>query len=381
MSNSKIEREFVRTFGQPPDIIAAAPGRVNLIGEHIDYSDGYVLPFAIADRTYAAISKRSDNLVRIASAQRKNSIITVQVEEIQPELKGSWERYVLSVIWAMEINHGLDVMIDGHVPLGAGLSSSAALECSVATALNDLFSCGFDLESLARLTQKGENDYVGVPCGIMDQSVSLMAKSGSALLLDCRDLTSRNVAFDVASQGLELLIIDTQAHHSLTDGGYAERRASCDRVVAKLSIRSMRELTLEKLENAKDVLTEVEYIRARHAVTEIARVLEAVIALEAKNFYRLGELLNESHASLRDDYAVSCPELNAAVDAALSAGALGARMVGGGFGGSAIALIEAKNTQATIQTIENSFANKKFKAPRFFTSLPSQGAEIIKRGL
>ena len=381
MANTKIEREFVRAFGQTPDIIAAAPGRVNLIGEHIDYSDGYVLPFAIADRTYAAISKRPDNLIRIASVQRKNSIITHTVDEIQPKLKGSWERYVLSVIWAMEIKHGVDVMIDGHVPLGAGLSSSAALECSVATALNDLFSCGFDLESLARLTQRGENEYVGVPCGIMDQSVSLMAKSGSALLLDCRDLTSRNVAFDVASHGLELLIIDTQAHHSLTDGGYAERRASCDRVVSKLSIRSMRELTLEQLENSRNLLSENEFIRARHAVTEIDRVLKAVVALEAKNFKLLGELLNSSHASLRDDYAVSCPELNTAVDASLAAGALGARMVGGGFGGSAIALIEAKNTQATIHAVESGFSKNKFKAPRFFTSLPSQGAEIIQRGL
>ena len=381
MANTKIEREFVRAFGQTPDIIAAAPGRVNLIGEHIDYSDGYVLPFAIADRTYAAISKRSDNLIRIASVQRKNSIITHTVEEIQPKLKGSWERYVLSVIWAMEIKHGVDVMIDGHVPLGAGLSSSAALECSVAMALNDLFSCGFDLESLARLTQRGENEYVGVPCGIMDQSVSLMAKSGSALLLDCRDLTSRNVAFDVASHGLELLIIDSKAHHSLTDGGYAERRASCERVVSKLSIRSMRELTLEQLENSRDRLTEIEFIRARHAVTEIERVLNAVVALEAKNFNLLGELLNSSHASLRDDYAVSCPELNTAVDASLATGALGSRMVGGGFGGSAIALIEAKNTQATIQAVESAFSKNRFKAPRFFTSLPSQGAEIIKRGL
>ena len=381
MANTKIEREFVRAFGQTPDIIAAAPGRVNLIGEHIDYSDGYVLPFAIADRTYAAISKRSDNLIRIASVQRKNSIITHTVEEIQPKLKGSWERYVLSVIWAMEIKHGVDVMIDGHVPLGAGLSSSAALECSVAMALNDLFSCGFDLESLARLTQRGENEYVGVPCGIMDQSVSLMAKSGSALLLDCRDLTSRNVAFDVASHGLELLIIDSKAHHSLTDGGYAERRASCERVVSKLSIRSMRELTLEQLENSSDRLTEIEFIRARHAVTEIERVLNAVVALEAKNFNLLGELLNSSHASLRDDYAVSCPELNTAVDASLATGALGSRMVGGGFGGSAIALIEAKNTQATIQAVESAFSKNRFKAPRFFTSLPSQGAEIIKRGL
>lgn len=367
-------------FGYAPDIIAAAPGRVNLIGEHIDYSDGYVLPFAIADRTYAAIRKRSDRLVRITSVQRQNAIVSVNLANIKPGLKGQWERYALSVIWAMGITEGVDVMIDGHVPLGAGLSSSAALECSVATALNHLFSCGFDLQSLARLTQKGENEYVGVPCGIMDQSVSLMAQTGSALLLDCRDLTSRNVSFDVASSGLELLIIDTQAHHSLTDGGYADRRASCDSVVAKLGILSMRELTLEQLNGSRDLISEIEFIRARHAVTEIARVLKAVTALGNRDFIELGRLLNASHESLRDDYNISCPELNTAVNAALSVGALGARMIGGGFGGSAIALIKASHTQETIKAIEKAFSNLKFKAPRFFTSLPSQGAEIIQRG-
>ena len=381
MSLSKIDKEFVKAFAQTADVIAAAPGRVNLIGEHIDYSDGYVLPFAIADRTYAALRKRSDRLVRIASVQRREAIVTVKLDDINPKLKGQWERYVLGVIWAMGINQGVNVMIDGHVPLGAGLSSSAALECSVATGLNDLFSLGFDVETLARLTQKAENEYVGVPCGIMDQSVSLMAKTGSALLLDCRDLSVRHVVFDVASSGLELLIIDTQAHHSLTDGGYAERRASCDSVVAKLGIRSMRELTIEKLETAKDQITKTEFIRARHAVSEIARVIDAVAALEAKNFMELGALLNASHTSLRDDYDVSCPELNAAVNAALSAGALGARMVGGGFGGSAIALIKASQTQEVINAIEIEFKRNSFKAPRFFTSLPSQGAEIIQRGL
>ena len=381
MSISTIEKKFVDTFGQSPEVIAAAPGRVNLIGEHIDYSDGYVLPFAIADRTYAALRRRRDRLVRIASAQRKNTVITVNLDEVHPGLKGQWERYVLSVIWAMQVKHGVDVMIDGHVPLGAGLSSSAALECSVATALNDLFSLGFSVESLARLAQKGENEYVGVPCGIMDQSVSLMAKRGSALLLDCRDLTSRDIAFDVASHGLELLIIDTQAHHSLTDGGYAQRRASCDGVVAKLAVRSMRELTMEKLEASHDLISTTEFMRARHAVTEIARVLDAVKALESKNFTTLGHLLNASHASLRDDYDVSCPELNTAVDAAITAGALGARMVGGGFGGSAIALIKVSHTQETIKSIEEAFESKRFKTPRFFTSLPSQGAEIIQRGL
>jgi galactokinase len=376
---SQIEKKFLETFGVEPDLVAAAPGRVNLIGEHIDYSDGFVLPFAIKDRTLVAARKRNDSTVRIASAQRRNKIVTVDINKVKPGLKGEWERYALGVLWALGVKDGVDLLIDGHVPLGAGLSSSAALECSVATAMNHLFDLGFNLEELARLTQKAENQYVGVPCGIMDQSVSLMATQGSALLLDCRDLSTKNIPFDVASSGLELLIIDTQAHHALTDGGYAERRASCESVVGKLGIRSLRELTMEQLENSRGSLTETEFVRARHAVTEMKRVLDCVQALSDSDFAKVGELINQSHASLRDDYTVSCPELDTAVDAALAAGALGSRMVGGGFGGSAIALIQASKTTETIKAIEKGFSSKGFKAPRFFTSLPSQGAELLSR--
>ena len=376
---SQIEKKFLETFGAEPDLVAAAPGRVNLIGEHIDYSDGFVLPFAIKDRTLVAARKRGDSTVRIASAQRRNKIVTVDISKVKPGLKGEWERYALGVLWALGVKEGVDLLIDGHVPLGAGLSSSAALECSVATAMNHLFDLGYNLEELARLTQKAENQYVGVPCGIMDQSVSLMATQGSALLLDCRDLTTKNIPFDVASSGLELLIIDTQAHHALTDGGYAERRASCESVVAKLGISSLRELSMEQLENSRGLLTETEFVRARHAVTEMKRVLECVEALSNSDFAKVGQLINQSHTSLRDDYTVSCPELDTAVEAALAAGALGSRMVGGGFGGSAIALIQASKTTETIKSVEKAFSSKGFKAPRFFTSLPSQGAELLSR--
>jgi galactokinase len=377
---SSIEEKFLETFGEEPDLVAAAPGRVNLIGEHIDYSEGFVLPFAIKDRTLVAARKRDDSTVRIASAQRRSKIVTVDISEVRPGLKGEWERYALGVLWSMGVKSGVDLLIDGHVPLGAGLSSSAALECSVATAMNHLFDMGFNLEELARLTQKAENQYVGVPCGIMDQSVSLMASRGFALLLDCRDLSTRNIPFDVASHGLELLIIDTQAHHALTDGGYAERRASCEAVAAKLSVKSMRELTMAQLDSARATLSETEYIRARHAITEMKRVLDCVDALGSGDFVKVGQLINDSHRSLRDDYTVSCPELDTAVEASLAAGALGSRMVGGGFGGSAIALIEAAKTSQTISAIEKAFADKKFKAPRFFTSLPSQGAGLLSRG-
>jgi galactokinase len=379
MTVSLIEEKFFETYGEEPDLTAAAPGRVNLIGEHIDYSEGFVLPFAINDRTMTAVRMRDDSTVRVASVQRRNTIVTVDIRDVKPGLKGDWERYVLGVLWSMGITTGVDLLIDGRVPLGAGLSSSAALECSVATAMNHLFDLGFSLEQLARLTQRAENEYVGVPCGIMDQSVSLMATNGFVLLLDCRDLSTRNIPFDVAVHGLELLIIDTQAQHALIDGGYAERRASCKSVTSTLNVKSMRDVTLNQLDSYRNQLTNTDYLRARHAVTEMKRVLDCVDALSNADFIKVGHLINESHISLRDDYSVSCPELDTAVEASLLAGALGSRMVGGGFGGSAIALIQASKTAETVHAVERAFVDKKFKPPRFFTSLPSQGAELLFR--
>ena len=371
---AQLQDIFTDIFGRAPEVLSEAPGRVNLIGEHIDYSEGFVLPFAILNRTYAAIARNNSSIVRIASQQRKSHILAIDIADVKPGSAGEWERYVLGVIWSLEISEGIDILIDGHVPAGAGLSSSAALECSVAIALNRLFELGHSVQELARAAQRAENEYVGVPCGIMDQSVSLMATEGSALLLDCRDLSTQSIPFDVASQGLELLIIDTQAHHALIDGGYAERRASCESVAAKFAIPSMRNLSIETLELRHNELSETEYLRARHAVTEINRVMQAVDALNNKDFIALGKLINQSHASLRDDYTVSCPELDTAVDAANKAGALGARMVGGGFGGSAIALIKAQDMESVKSSIKQAFASQSFKPPRFFTSLPSSGA-------
>lgn len=367
---------FQYVFGSEPDVIAAAPGRVNVIGEHVDYSDGFVLPFAISSRTTVAIKKRTDQKIRLASAQRQSSIFETNISDLKPGESGKWERYPLGVIWALGIKDGLDIYVDGKVPLGAGLSSSAALECSIATALNELFKLNLNIRDLARATQKAENDFVGMPCGIMDQSISLMGKSGHALLLDCRDLSTKLVPMDLTASGLELLIIDTQAHHSLVDGGYAERRAACESAASKLG-KTMRELSISELEANKGKLTEIEYRRAHHAVTEIARVLDCVSALENRDFKGAGELINQSHISLRDDYNVSCPELDVAVDASLSAGAIGSRMVGGGFGGSAIALVNVSEIDKVKNAVTKAFSDNSFKAPRFFTSLPSEGAEIL----
>jgi galactokinase len=368
---------FAKGFGYPPEVVASAPGRVNLIGEHIDYSEGFVLPFAIDAVTKCAIAKRDDEKIRIISAQKKNEVIESNLEAIAAKEGSAWSRYIYGVIWAMEIDSGLDIYIDGKVPLGAGLSSSAALECSLATALNHLFHLEKTLPELARLTQRAENDYVGVPCGIMDQSISLMARAGYGLLLDCQDLSTRHIKIDFASSSLRLLIIDTQAHHALTDGGYAKRRESCEEVVKIFSIPSLRQLSMESILAHKTKLSDIQFKRARHGVGEMLRVLDAVKALEAEDFEALGQLLNQSHNSLRDDYEVSCPELDLAVETALSSGALGARMVGGGFGGSAIALIKENDAGTISSTIERAFAKSGFKAPRFFDSLPSDGAKVI----
>jgi galactokinase len=369
-----IADHFQTLFSRAPEVISEAPGRVNLIGEHIDYSEGFVLPFAIADRTYAAIARRNDGKVLIASAQRKDKIFSIDITDVNPGSTGDWQKYVLGVIWALGITDGVEILVDGSVPVGAGLSSSAALECSVAVGLNALFALNLSLEDLARAAQRAENDYVGMPCGIMDQSVALMGREGSALLLDCRDLSTESIPFNVADAGLELLIIDTQAHHALVDGGYAERRASCESAAKKLDVTSMRYLSMQSLDAGKEKLSNTEYVRARHAVTEIARVLDAVSALKASDFKALGQLINESHYSLRDDYTVSCPELDVAVQASLDAGALGSRMVGGGFGGSAIALVNASDVNSVNLSVNQAFKASGFTPPRFFTSLPSSGA-------
>ena len=374
-----LRSDFTTLFGHSPEIISEAPGRVNLIGEHVDYCDGFVMPFAINDRTYAAINRRSDRKIRIASAQRPSEIIESSLDHLSPDKAGDWERYILGVIWAFgdRITTGLDILVDGRVALGAGLSSSAALECSIALALNQLFAADLSLPELARLAQRSENDYVGMPCGIMDQSVSLMAQAGNALLLDCRDLSTEQIPFDLASSGLELLVIDTRAHHALVDGGYAERRASCESAAAKLSVKALRDCSISQLESSRDKLTELEYMRAEHVVNDIARVHQCVEQLKRADFKSVGEILTQSHASLRDRFEISCPELDLAVATALANKSLGGRMIGGGFGGSAIALFKVADIEPAKLAITAAFKVAGFTEPRFFTSLPSSGAAVI----
>lgn len=373
-----LARSFVEIFQSEPEIIAAAPGRVNLIGEHVDYNDGFVLPFAIDAVTMAAVRIRTDSKIRIASQQKPNEIYESAIEKLEPKSGPNWTRYLLGVIWTLELKNGVEILVDSKVPQGAGLSSSAALECSIGTAFNELLKLGHSLPKLARLMQRAENEYVGVPCGIMDQSISLMGKEGHALLLDCRDLSEKQIPVNFAAAGLKLLIIDTAAHHALIDGGYAERRSQCESAAKILGVKSLRDADTELLQKFAGQLSELEHKRARHVITEISRVEKAVSALEENDFMTLGELITESHISLRDDYNVSAPELDLAVATSLKNGAIGARMVGGGFGGSAIALIKEEDAGVIASQIEKAFKDSGFKPPRFFDSLPSQGARILK---
>ena len=372
-----LANKFNELFSRQPEVLAAAPGRVNLIGEHVDFLDGFVLPFAIKDVTTVAIARNGTNKIRVASAQENFKIEEVSLQDLKPLTGKTWTRYPIGVIWALEIKDGLDLLIDGQVPLGAGLSSSAALEAAVGTALNHLYKLNISPEKLALLCQKAENKYVGMPCGIMDQSISIMGREGHALLLDCRDLSTDQIPFDIAPHGLELLVIDTQVHHELVDGGYAERRASCEKAVSTLGIKSLRDISVEDFVARKSELDLTTFVRAYHAVTEMRRVLDAVNALKKNDFVNFGRIVTEAHNSLRDNYTVSCPELDLAVEISLQYGALGARMIGGGFGGAAIALLKSEDVELVKSQINQAFIGADFKAPRFFISTPAQGARVI----
>jgi galactokinase len=374
-----LAREFENLFGVKPDLITEAPGRVNLIGEHVDYNQGLVLPFAIDSTTKCAIRQRNDEKILISSKQLGEPVFEIELSKLSPKSGPDWTRYFLGVIWSLGISRGVEILIDSDVPQGAGLSSSAALECSIALALNELFGLEISRVELAQLAQQAENEYVGVPCGIMDQTISLLGKSGNALLIDCRDLSTQQIPLNLESHGLQLLVVDTRAHHALVDGGYAKRRLQCEEVAKFFNLKSLRDLSIEQLKSQENELEPILYRRARHVVTEIGRVQSAIKLLQVEDFTSLGETLNQSHESLRDDYEVSCPELDCAVRVARATGALGARMVGGGFGGSAIALVKSGEAGSIANAIERTFSESSFKSPRFFSAIPSDGARLIDR--
>ena len=374
---------FRSTFGTQPAGVWSAPGRVNLIGEHTDYNNGLCLPIALPQRTFAAVSPRDDDVLRIVSAQSEG-VVEVTITDVAPGHPAGWAAYVAGVPWALRkagyAVTGLDVAVDGRVPLGAGLSSSAALECAVGAAASDLFDldllAGHDgRASLAEACVDAENTIAQAPTGGMDQSAALLSREGHALLLDCRDGHTEQVRFDLAAHGLVLLVIDTRAEHALVDGQYAERRASCEAAARELGVRSLREVSADDLESSLTRLSsDLLRRRARHVVTEIARVEEAVAALRRNDFPAVGELFQASHVSMRDDFEISVAELDTAVEATMATGALGARMTGGGFGGSAIALVPLGAAETAQAAVQAAFAERAFHAPHCFVVTASAPA-------
>lgn len=354
----------------------SAPGRVNLIGEHTDYNHGFVLPFAIDRRTKATISLRDDQVARLTS-DFSETTIEADLSRIGP--RDDWAAYPLGVAWAIEQmsgnpGRGFNAHISSTVPIGAGLSSSAAIECAVGSALNSLWGASLSKQQLARAGQLGENQIVGAPTGIMDQTASIFGKADHAVFIDCRSLEIENVELQFAKYDLELLVIDTRVAHRLVDGGYAQRRSACEEAAKAFGVSALRDLSIDNLPKAKTLLDETTYRRMKHVVTENSRVLETVEILKAKGPLHIGHLLNESHVSMRDDFEISIDELDCAVETAQANGAIGARMTGGGFGGSAIALVPAKKSALITAAITDVFATRGFEAPNIFPVSADDGA-------
>ncbi|MFH9352147.1 galactokinase [Kitasatospora sp. NPDC017646] len=373
--------DFEAVHGARPSGVWAAPGRVNLIGEHTDYNDGFVLPIALPHTTRVSARRRTDGRLRLYSAQGDGTVTDLALEGLAPGAVASWASYPAGVFWALaEAGHpvgGADLFVDSDVPSGAGLSSSAALECATAAALNDLYELGLTAPELALVAQRAENAFVGVPCGVMDQMASACCTDGTALFLDTRTLEQRHVPLDLTAAGLRLLVIDTRVKHDLGDGAYAALRAGCERAAGLLGLPALRDLPAADLAPALDRLPGELRPLVRHVVTENGRVLETIDHLGRGELAALGPVLTAGHASLRDDFRVSCAETDLAVEAAVAAGALGARMTGGGFGGSVIALVGAADRAAVFEAVRSAFRSAGFTAPATFTAVPSAGARRV----
>ncbi|MEV6754726.1 galactokinase [Streptomyces sp. NPDC051214] len=375
--------QFADLYGYAADGVWSAPGRVNLIGEYTDFNEGFVMPLALPHTAVAAVARRTDGVLRLHSADIDAPVTELRVDDLTPLSKygqGGWAAYPAGVVWALweaghEVSGGADIHLASTVPTGAGLSSSAALEVVTALALNDLYELGLTGPELAVLAQRAENAFVGVPCGVMDQMASACATEGHALHLDCRDLTTRQVPFDLAAHGLQLLVVDTRVKHELGDGAYAERRAGCEEGARILGVTHLRDVPYAELPAALSKLPDDRIRRyVRHVVSDDHRVEQVIGLLDAGEVRAIGPILTEGHVSLRDDLRISCEELDLVVSSANAAGALGSRMTGGGFGGSAVVLVEETDAAPVTKSILEAFTAAGHTTPRVFPAVPSAGA-------
>ncbi|HEY5355059.1 MAG TPA: galactokinase [Streptosporangiaceae bacterium] len=375
---------FREQYASSPEGVWHAPGRANLIGEHTDYNDGFVLPFALNRGTFAAAAPHEDGVLELTSRQEPGGTggtrtVAIELDGLAPGSVSGWAAYPAGVVWSLRQAGypvaGARMAVDSDLPQGAGLSSSASLECAVALALIQLAGLDVVRQELAGIARRAENDFVGVPTGIMDQSATLLCQPGHALLLDCRSGEADSVPLDPALSGLALMIIDTRARHALTESGYGARHIECEEAARALGVRTLRDVAGP--ESLAALADPVLRRRARHVITENQRVLETAALLRRGQVAGVGRLLNESHASLRDDFEISWPEADVAVDAAVEAGVLGARMMGGGFGGSVIALIP-RDGAAVQDAVCAAFSRRGWPEPAFLDAPPSPSARRVR---
>ena len=386
MSNPPVAQarsRFVESFGTEPEGVWEAPGRINLIGEHTDYSGGLVLPFALAQTARVALRRRDDLLVDVVSEQLGRC--GGQVRDIEPGQVSGWSGYALGPFWALRSLGvsvpGVDLYIDSQVPMGAGLSSSAALQCALLLALRELLGLSISDLELAKCVQRVETEFAGVPCGLMDPLACLCAKAGQASLIDCADHSMQSIPLELSSAGAELWVIDTCAPHQLSDGHYAARRRDCEALARHLGCALLSQATREQLQGARSQISDRLFRRGRHVLSENARVREATEALEQGRMTTLGELLTASHASLRNDFEVTIPELDLAVEAALAVGAHGARMIGGGFGGSVLALVPEQRSarHVPLETAVNAaYSRHAFGKAKIWKARVGEGARRLR---
>jgi galactokinase len=376
----RLEQTFREWTGRHPEGRWSAPGRVNLIGEHTDYNDGRVLPFALPLRSTVAAARRADRWLRIRSCQQAGPPVEVALDGLAAGAVTGWAAYVAGVVWSVRAAGcpagGMDLLVDGAVPAGSGLSSSAAIECATALAVTDLYGPAGDAAALARICRRAENEFVGVPCGLMDQMASIAATAGHALLFDTRSGQLEPLAFDPPAAGLSLLVVDTRTKHVHAAGAYADRRRACADAAARLGVAALRDIPEDNLSQALARLEPEPVLarRVRHVVTEDARVVRTAALLRAGRLAEIGPLLDESHRSLRDDFEVSCAELDVTADAARAGGALGARLTGGGFGGCVIALVPHESAAAVQNAIREAARRRGWPEPGFVPATPSAGA-------